>query len=191
MKTVLHYLRPRLGIMSVGLLIKFFGTVAELLLPWMLSVILDEAVPAGALGGILFWGGLMVLCAAAALGGNVIANRLACSTSRDVTRRLRHDLFARVMQLSCAQEDAFTTPSLISRLTSDTYNVHQMVDRMQRLGVRAHCNTASAGACGVVRFHTGHTALYPYTACTGRPGTARAGEHGGHPRHPRAVQGRL
>ena len=42
MKTVLHYLRPRLGIMSVGLLIKFFGTVAELLLPWMLSVILDE-----------------------------------------------------------------------------------------------------------------------------------------------------
>ncbi|MFQ7004468.1 MAG: ABC transporter ATP-binding protein [Ruthenibacterium lactatiformans] len=137
MKTVLHYLRPRLGIMSVGLLIKFFGTVAELLLPWMLSVILDEAVPAGALGGILFWGGLMVLCAAAALGGNVIANRLACSTSRDVTRRLRHDLFARVMQLSCAQEDAFTTPSLISRLTSDTYNVHQMVDRMQRLGVRA------------------------------------------------------
>ena len=137
MKTVLHYLRPRLGIMSVGLLIKFFGTVAELLLPWMLSVILDEAVPAGALGGILFWGGLMVLCAAAALGGNVIANRLACSTSRDVTRRLRHDLFARVMQLSCAQEDAFTTPSLVSRLTSDTYNVHQMVDRMQRLGVRA------------------------------------------------------
>ena len=56
MKTVLHYLRPRLGIMSVGLLIKFFGTVAELLLPWMLSVILDEAVPAGALGGaILLW----------------------------------------------------------------------------------------------------------------------------------------
>lgn len=35
------------------------------------------------------------------------------------------------------QEDGFTTPSLISRLTSDTYNVHQMVDRMQRLGVRA------------------------------------------------------
>ena len=103
----------------------------------MLSVILDEAVPAGALGGILFWGGLMVLCAAAALGGNVIANRLACSTSRDVTRRLRHDLLHWVMQLSCAQEDAFTTPSLISRLTSDTYNVHQMVDRMQRLGVRA------------------------------------------------------
>ena len=51
-----------------------------------------------------------------------------------------HDLFARVMQLSCAQEDAFTTPSLISRLTSDTYNVHQMVDRMQRLVcVRPSC----------------------------------------------------
>ena len=36
-----------------------------------------------------------------------------------------------------AQTEELTIPSLISRLTSDTYNVHQMVDRMQRLGVRA------------------------------------------------------
>lgn len=167
MKTVLHYLRPRLGIMSVGLLIKFFGTVAELLLPWMLSVILDEAVPAGALGGILFWGGLMVLCAAAALGGNVIANRLACSTSRDVTRRLRHDLFARVMQLSCAQEDAFTTPSLISRLTSDTYNVHQMVDRMQRLGVRAPILLVGGIALTLSRSRCSHWCSLQHCLCWG------------------------
>lgn len=137
MKTIFAYIRPKLGVMSVQLIIKFAGTVVELLLPWMLSVILDECVPTGDLARIGRWGGLMVLCAAGALVGNVVANRMATRISRDITCRLRSDLFEKVMHLSCAQEDAFTTPSLISRLTSDTYNVHQMVDRMQRLGVRA------------------------------------------------------
>ena len=137
MKTVLRYLRPKAGIITVEMCIKLAGTVVELLLPWMLSVILDEAVPSGDFHSVLVWGGLMVLCAALAVVGNVAANRISCATSRDVTRRLRGDLFAKVTRLSCAQEDAFTTPSLISRLTSDTYNVNQMIDRMQRLGVRA------------------------------------------------------
>ncbi|MBC5581951.1 ABC transporter ATP-binding protein [Anaerofilum sp. BX8] len=137
MKTVLRYLRPKAGIIAVEMCIKLAGTVVELLLPWMLSVILDEAVPSGDFHSVLVWGGLMVLCAALAVVGNVAANRISCATSRDVTHRLRGDLFAKVTRLSCAQEDAFTTPSLISRLTSDTYNVNQMIDRMQRLGVRA------------------------------------------------------
>ena len=137
MKTILQYVRPKLPVMSIQLAVKFFGTIVELLLPWMLSRILDDAVPARDVPAIWIWGGLMILCAAAALASNVIANRMATRISRDITRKVRHDLFARILHLSCAQEDAFTTPSLISRLTSDTYNTHQMIDRMQRLGVRA------------------------------------------------------
>lgn len=137
MKTILAYIKPKLAAISLGLTIKFTGTMIELLLPWMLSVILDEYVPAKNLKMIWLWGVLMVLCAAGALVANVFANRMATRTSRDITRRLRYDLFTKITSLSCAQEDAFTTPSLIARLTSDTYNVHQMIDRMQRLGVRA------------------------------------------------------
>ncbi len=137
MKTLFRYLKPKLPAMGVQFAIKFSGTIIELLLPWMLSRILDDAVPAHAVGAVWGWGIAMVVCAAAALVGNVTANRMACGISRQVTRQLRYDLFDRVLWLSSAQEDAFTTPSLISRLTSDTYNTHQMVDRMQRLGVRA------------------------------------------------------
>ena len=137
MKTIFAYLKPKLPIMTFGLIVKMTGTIMELLLPWMLSIILDECVPAQDMRGLLGWGGAMVVCSLLALIFNVTANRLSCRTSRDVTRRLRHDLFAKVCRLSCAQADRFTTPSLISRLTSDTYNVHQMVDRMQRLGIRA------------------------------------------------------
>lgn len=137
MKTILTYVRPKLPAISLGLTIKFTGTIIELLLPWMLSVILDKYVPSKNMKMIWLWGFLMIVCAAAAFVTNVLANRMATRTSRDITRKLRHDLFTKITTLSCAQEDAFTTPSLIARLTSDTYNVHQMIDRMQRLGVRA------------------------------------------------------
>lgn len=137
MKTILQYVKPKLPVMSGQLAIKFFGTIIELLLPWMLSRILDEAVPAFDVTAIWLWGLSMILCAGAAWAANIIANRMATCISRDITRRVRHDLFERILFLSCAQEDTFTTPSLISRLTSDTYNTHQMIDRMQRLGVRA------------------------------------------------------
>ena len=137
MSTVLSYVRPKAGAIAIQMVIKVTGTIIELLLPWMLSVILDDYVPLGDLRGILFWGGLMVLTAALAFLCNAGANRMSCATSRDITRKLRRDLFKKVTELSCAQVDEFTTASLISRLTSDTYNVHQMLDRMQRLGVRA------------------------------------------------------
>ena len=137
MKRVLGYLRPLLPKMGWQLLIKLVGTVVELMLPWMLSYILDKLTPLGQMGPIWLWGGLMALCAATALVCNIVANRMATRISRAATRQLRHDLYQRTSHLSCAQVDGFTTSSLVSRMTSDTYNVHLMIDRMQRLGVRA------------------------------------------------------
>ena len=132
--------------MSLGLIIKATGTLAELALPYILSAILDEVIPGAVAGGqgnrqgiyaILLWGGLMVLCAVVAFAFNVIANRMASRVARDTARYIRHDLFDSTLRLSCAQADQFTVPSLESRLTSDTYNVHHLVGMMQRLGVRA------------------------------------------------------
>lgn len=137
MKTIASYLRPKALQMSVELTIKLLGTVVELLLPWMLSVILDVYVPIGNMRLILLWGFLMIICAGTALVANVAANRMSTRISRDITARIRYDLFAKITTLSAKQEDDFTTASLISRLTSDTYNLHQLLDRMQRLGVRA------------------------------------------------------
>jgi ATP-binding cassette subfamily B protein len=68
---------------------------------------------------------------------NIVANRMASAVGRDVTRTMRHDLFEKISYLSCAQIDAITIPSLVARLSSDTYNVHRMVSMIQRLGVRA------------------------------------------------------
>ena len=137
MKTLLRYLRPSARAMAFGLTIKVLATLLELMLPYILSHILDVIVPKHSVSLIFLWGGIMLLCAVGAYFGNVIANRNAARVARDTSGRLRHDLFDATMHLSARKTDRFTIPSLESRLTSDTYNVHSFIGMMQRMGVRA------------------------------------------------------
>ncbi|HEX2945574.1 MAG TPA: ABC transporter ATP-binding protein [Clostridia bacterium] len=137
MGKILTYIKPYVPKMILGLIIKFTGTIMDLLLPWILSYTIDEIVPQKNVTLVFIWGFIMILCAVAALVTNIIANRMASKVARDTTQAIRHDLFEKISYLSCRQIDEFTIPSLESRLTSDTYNIHQMVGMMQRLGVRA------------------------------------------------------
>ncbi len=134
---IYRYLKPWLGRVTVGLVIKFVGTIMDLCLPWILAKLIDEVVPLKDLKLILFWGIMMIVCSIVAVVTNIVANRMASLVARNATERIRHDLFTSISYLSSSQVDRFTIPSLVSRLTSDTYNVHQMVGMMQRLGVRA------------------------------------------------------
>ena len=137
MKFLLTYLKPFKKRMAVGLTIKIAGTVVELFLPYILTHILDNVIGTLRIEKVVFWGIMMIICAAAACAGNIIANRMAAKTSKDFSKKMRKDLFAKTLYLSEAQTDAFTIPSLESRITSDTYNVHNFVSMMQRMGVRA------------------------------------------------------
>jgi ATP-binding cassette subfamily B protein len=138
MKRVLtYYLKPYYLKMLAGFLIKFIGTIMDLALPWILAYMIDTIIPRGSRPAIFFYGGVMLVCSILALAFNVIANRMASKVARDATETLRHDLFERTFELSNKSIDKYTKPSLISRLTTDTYNVHQMIGRIQRLGVRA------------------------------------------------------
>lgn len=137
MKRLVAYLRPFIPRMSVGFMIKVFATLVELAIPWILSYIIDTLIPRGEMRPVVFWGVMMILCSLLAWVGNITANRMASAVARDTTRQIRHDLFERISYLSERQVDKYTIPSLISRMTSDTYVLHQTVGMMQRLGVRA------------------------------------------------------
>lgn len=137
MRKILTYLRPYVPGMLLGLAIKFIGTIMDLLLPWILAYTIDEIVPVRSIRLIVIWGLVMVLCSVVALVTNIVANRMASKVARDTTEAVRHDLFKKISYLSCRQVDEFSIPSLEARLTTDTYNIHQMIGMMQRLGVRA------------------------------------------------------
>ena len=137
MKTVLKYLKPYSLRMLIGFIIKVTGTLAELVLPYILSHILEKVILKQNIKDIIFWGGLMILFAALAGICNIVANRMAAKVSRDFSEKMRHDLFTKTLHLSARQTDKFTVASLESRITTDTYNIHNFVGMMQRMGVRA------------------------------------------------------
>ncbi len=137
MRTILGYLRPHAPRVAVGVTVKFTAAVLELLLPLLLAHIIDDCVPARDLPAVWLAGGLMLLMAFGAAFCNITANRMAAWVSMDMTRQLRRDLYQRTLLLSQAQLDRFSVSSIVSRLTNDTYNVHQMFDKIQRGGIRA------------------------------------------------------
>jgi len=122
--------------MAVGFSIKTVATLSELMLPYILSHILKNVIGSH-VSDIILWGGLMVLFSATALVCNITANRMAAHVSRDFAENMRKDLFAKTLALSARQTDKFTIPSLESRITTDTYNVHSFINMIQRMGVRA------------------------------------------------------
>ena len=79
----------------------------------------------------------MILCAAISFVCNLIANRIVAGVARNVSENLRHDLFAKTIRLSAAQTDRFTVASLESRVTTDTYHIHNFIRHVQMAGIRA------------------------------------------------------
>lgn len=136
-KVLTYYLKPYYLRMAGGFVIKFIGTIMDLLIPWILAYMIDEVVPTKNIKSVFMWGFLMIVCAFFAVAGNILANRFASKVAELSMQRIRHDLFEKVSYLSCHQVNEFTESSLVSRLTSDTYNVHNTIGMMQRMGVRA------------------------------------------------------
>lgn len=136
-KVLTFYLKPYYLRMAGGFVIKFIGTIMDLLIPWILAYMIDEVVPTKSIRLVFLWGALMVVCAFFAITGNILANRFASRVAQLSMQTIRHDLFSKISYLSCRQVNEFTESSLVSRLTSDTYNLHNAIGMMQRLGVRA------------------------------------------------------
>ena len=137
MKGIIKYIKPYILQMVLGLIIKFTGTIMDLCLPWILAYMIDDIIPQNNVNLIFIYGVIMVICSIIAVTNNIIANRMASRVARDVTREIRHDLFVKISYFSNTQIDKYTIPSLISRMTSDTYNIQRLIGVMQRLGVRA------------------------------------------------------
>lgn len=137
MRRVFGYLGAYKMRIAMGLFLKTVGSLAELFLPIIMAYMIDTVAPTRNTVALILYGVAMLLVSVAALVSNVVANRMASRVARDTTERLRNDLFIKTFSLSFRQADEITMPSLVSRLSSDTYNVHNMIGMAQRMGIRA------------------------------------------------------
>lgn len=137
MKLMLKYMKPYRVKVTITVFLKFAAVILELLIPYMLEYMIDEAAPEKKIGHVIIAGIVMVLLAVMVRNMNVYANRMATYTARDSIYNLRNDLFRKTIYLKGSQFDEVSLPSLISRMTSDSYNVQSFIGMIQRVGVRA------------------------------------------------------
>ncbi|MDY0210194.1 MAG: ABC transporter ATP-binding protein [Acholeplasma sp.] len=140
MRKILQLLKPYKRTLSISLTLKSIGTMSDLFLPFLIAYMIDDVIPyteTDNLFPIYRIGILMFVIALVGWGMNIIANRTAEKIAASAIRGLRHDLFEKIEGLSSKQVDHFTRPSLISRMTTDTYNLYNATAGIQRLGVRA------------------------------------------------------
>ena len=137
MRFLWKYLKLHAGTMACAMGIKLLGTILELLIPYVMEHLIDHVVPTQQFGQVFAWGAAMVALAFAVRFLNVNANRLSVRTARDSAYAIRRDLFHSALNLSGRQLDRMGLPSLISRLTSDSYNVQSFAQSSQTIGVRA------------------------------------------------------
>ena len=137
MKLIFRYLGRYKKWVALAIFVKLLATLMELSLPYIFEHILDYVLPAGSLKEVLLWGLLMFVAAVITRNTNVKANAMAVQNAHRVSYDVRQDLFRKTVNLSGSQFDGFGLPSLISRMTSDSYNVQSASQQLQTLCVRA------------------------------------------------------
>ncbi len=137
MKFIYSYVKEMIGRVSLVLFVKMIGTVVELVIPLLLAYIINDLIELNNVWLVCLYGGYMVLASLGAVIFNVMANRMAAYVAKETTKKIRRDLFNKITTLEEAHIDFFSIPSLVSRMTTDTYNVNNFIGMIQRMGVRA------------------------------------------------------
>lgn len=112
------------------------GEVAlECLLPLVMATLVDR-LAGEELGPVLRIGLALVVMAMASLACGVLAARFSATAAAGLAKNLRQDLFFRVQGFSFKDIDAFSTSSLVTRMTTDVTNVQNAFGMLIRIAVR-------------------------------------------------------
>lgn len=109
----------------------------EVLIPLLMAKIIDVGIMNGNMAYIIKLGALLVLLAVVALFFGAKAGQLAAVASSGYAKNLRHDIFYKIQDFSFGNIDHFSTPGLVTRLTTDITNVQMAYMFTIRLLARA------------------------------------------------------
>lgn len=110
----------------------------EVQLPFVMAELVDKGVSGNAGIGFVVTEGLkMVLMALIALASGAAAARFAAKAGMGFGANVRSAVFARIQDFSFANIDRFSTPSLITRMTTDVNTVQMAYTMIVRIVVRS------------------------------------------------------
>ena len=119
LKRLLGYMGPYRKDMILGMLLVIIESSFEMVIPVLMSDIIDTGVVQGDVPAIMTTGLQMAACAVLALITGLLYARYAARASYGFGARIREAEYAKVQEYAFANLDHFETSSLITRMTTD------------------------------------------------------------------------
>lgn len=137
MKHLLSYFKPYIKESILAPLFKLLEAVFELLVPMVIAGIVDQSLPQGDQGHLWMQIGLLLIFAVIGVLVALIAQFYSAKAAVGFAKELTNDLYRHILSLPKDSRDRLTTSSLVTRLTSDTYQIQTGINQFLRLFLRA------------------------------------------------------
>ncbi len=134
---LLRYMKYFNGPVVMVVIFTFIRTLSDLMLPTLMSDIIDTGVVGGDTSYILRIGGIMLGIALFGGACSIYSRYLSAKVGMGFGRMLRTKLFTKITKYSLHEIDETGTASLITRTTNDIVQVQHVVTMLLRMAIMA------------------------------------------------------
>ncbi len=134
---LLKSVREFKGATFKAIFVVIIEVVAETIVPFLMMSIIDEGIYGGNMNALLKFGGYMLLIVIIGLISGAVAGIYSADASSGFARNLRKDLYYKIQGFSFSNIDKFSTPGLVTRLTTDVTNIQNAYQVSIRMAIRA------------------------------------------------------
>ena len=137
MKSLLKYFKGYLTETILGPVFKLLEAIFELCVPLIIAHLVDQVIPQKETSGVVMMVGALFLFASFGVVVAITAQYFSSKAAVGFTREMTKDLYDKILSLPKNKRDRIGTSSLVTRLTSDTYQIQVGINLFLRLFLRA------------------------------------------------------
>ena len=137
MKSLLKYFKGYLAETFLGPVFKLLEAIFELCVPLIIAHLVDQVVPQKETSGVVMTVGVLFLFAGLGVVVAITAQYFSSKAAVGFTREMTKELYDKILFLPKDKRDRIGTSSLVTRLTSDTYQIQVGINLFLRLFLRA------------------------------------------------------
>ena len=137
MTSLLKYFKGYLTETILGPVFKLLEAIFELCVPLIIAHLVDQVIPKKETSGVVMMVGALFLFASFGVVVAITAQYFSSKAAVGFTREMTKDLYDKILSLPKDKRDRIGTSSLVTRLTSDTYQIQVGINLFLRLFLRA------------------------------------------------------
>ena len=137
MTSLLKYFKGYLTETILGPVFKLLEAIFELCVPLIIAHLVDQVIPQKETSGVVMMVGALFLFASFGVVVAITAQYFSSKAAVGFTREMTKDLYDKILSLPKNKRDRIGTSGLVTRLTSDTYQIQVGINLFLRLFLRA------------------------------------------------------